>query len=621
MPLPVTRALRSLWDSGDLGPPQVSRGAASVVIVATVVIVGGVMLARVPVGPVVMLALVALGLVWTVRRLFPPGRRRAIGRLAAIAFITHVAAAAVLFAVSYVTGHGGFYFGDDVAYDAIGRIVSEYLRGTGDPRMGPPTWGGYAYLLSTYGALVSAVYTVLGPETLSMEVLNAGLMTAAVVLLYDVAERIFDREKAMIAAVAAAFFPSVQLWSVLNLKDALSLFFVFGALSAVARFQSRPRPTTFLVALLFLAPMVDLRLWLYYLLAVAVVVAVALTLRLPFAARVAWIFVAVIAVVSVLQVQASNAISKTFGPGALVSLAVIRQAMAGQAHSGFGGATPLPLQVPEGAMLIVVTPIPAALVPTPSATIPPPNVTPPSTPAPAASTATTAASPTPTHSVGPPTQSPPPTQAVAAVSPTPIIVAPGTKLVLAPTPPADASQPSPPPGAVFVKPGDRVIVLAEGNTPSPGEAARPVLVPADQDAITVSTNELVSVAQLAHVPEGLMYALFAPFPWVIPSLPYLGVSFDMLLWYVVLVGAVWSVWLHRERWQLYAPPVLLVLGIVGVFALVEGNLGTLFRHRGMVIPATIVLASPALKTWLVWIHHRLPARFRGIADRAVTQLS
>ena len=44
---------------------------------------------------------------------------------------------------------------------------------------------------------------------------------------------------------------------------------------------------------------------------------------------------------------------------------------------------------------------------------------------------------------------------------------------------------------------------------------------------------------------------------------------------------------------------------IGAFVLTEGNVGTLFRHRAMLIPVTIIIASPgivvamrALRRWL-----------------------
>lgn len=620
--------LASLWRSGGLGARRPSRGAAPVAIVGLVV-VGLLMRASVPIGPAVVLGLTAFGLVGFVNALFPPGSRRGIGRLAAIVFVTHVAAAALLFAVSYASGRGGFYFGDDAAYDATGRLVAEYIRGTGDPQMGPPVWGGYAYLVSGYGLLVAALYTIFGSQTLSMQFLNAGLLTAAVVLLYDVVAHVFDRQKAIIAAAIAAFFPSVFVWSVLNLKDALTLFLVFGVLAALVRFRRDPRWQSLALALLALLPLVQVRLWLYYLAAVTAVVAVGMVTRLSPQSRVTATVVTALCALAILQSLASVTVAKVFAPGFLVSLAVIRQAMAGPAHSGYGGATPLPLQVAEGVTLIVITPSPPPF-PTPSGTIPRTSAQPsagvsgaPGTPSAPPTAAVQTAVVTTAPSGAPRSGAPTPGRSAGPATPTPktIVVQPGTQLILAPTPAPDSSTPTPPPptGAVYVDPGDRVVVLASGAAPASEGPARQVVVP-DSDAITVSTSQLVSVALIQHIPLGLLYALFAPFPWVISSPLYLGVSADMLLWYVVLAAAVWGAYRERRRWPDFAPTLLLFVTIMGVFAVVEGNLGTLFRHRGIVIPLAIAIGAPALQQWLSLVRGWLGPRLGSLADRAVAQL-
>jgi hypothetical protein len=78
----------------------------------------------------------------------------------------------------------------------------------------------------------------------------------------------------------------------------------------------------------------------------------------------------------------------------------------------------------------------------------------------------------------------------------------------------------------------------------------------------------------------------------------------MLLWYLVLACLPVSLWHERRRWRLLAPTVTFVASVLVVLAVVEGNAGTLFRHRAMVIPFAVALASPAL--WGLWCRLRLP---------------
>jgi hypothetical protein len=49
--------------------------------------------------------------------------------------------------------------------------------------------------------------------------------------------------------------------------------------------------------------------------------------------------------------------------------------------------------------------------------------------------------------------------------------------------------------------------------------------------------------------------------------------------------------------------VLYVLGVFFLFGLLEGNVGTLYRHRAMLVPYVVTLAAPTL-LWL-WRRARL----------------
>lgn len=169
--------------------------------------------------------------------------------------------------------------------------------------------------------------------------------------------------------------------------------------------------------------------------------------------------------------------------------------------------------------------------------------------------------------------------------------------MLAPTSRPDGSLPSPTPepATVLVRPGDTVVVtdLAQPETTSASGTGSRLMIAPDQGT-TISTTSANTLNLLAHAPEGLMYALFAPFPWSIERPLDVALVLEMLLWYGILVAAVRSLWIERTSWRLFGPTLLFVLGALAVFALVEGNVGTLFRHRAMLIPPTILLAAPTL---------------------------
>ena len=108
------------------------------------------------------------------------------------------------------------------------------------------------------------------------------------------------------------------------------------------------------------------------------------------------------------------------------------------------------------------------------------------------------------------------------------------------------------------------------------------------------TPDDLTLRTLRYLPVGLAYALFAPFVWEIGRRADVLTLPEMLVWYGLVVGTLWTMWRHRARWRSLSPLFLYAGGVILVLALVEGNVGTLFRHRAMAIPATIVLASPVL---------------------------
>ncbi|MDQ3810175.1 MAG: hypothetical protein M3336_07785 [Chloroflexota bacterium] len=101
----------------------------------------------------------------------------------------------------------------------------------------------------------------------------------------------------------------------------------------------------------------------------------------------------------------------------------------------------------------------------------------------------------------------------------------------------------------------------------------------------------------ADVLDPLGYALLAPAPWQARDLTELAISAEMLVWYVLLAGALFA-WRAAPQQRLF----LVCLAAYGVgqwlvLAASEGNLGNLLRHRLMLAPTLLVL-GPAGLDWL-----------------------
>lgn len=133
---------------------------------------------------------------------------------------------------------------------------------------------------------------------------------------------------------------------------------------------------------------------------------------------------------------------------------------------------------------------------------------------------------------------------------------------------------------------------------------------------------------ISFLPVGAVYFLFAPFPWAISSPLQMAALPETLLWYalipVTLLGLT-TVWRERRPGALPLLSVLLV--IISAYSLVEGNVGTAYRHRAQVMPLVFFFTAVGLeRLWRRWqanrrrrmsfrsgsppIGHDLPARRR-----------
>jgi hypothetical protein len=180
-----------------------------------------------------------------------------------------------------------------------------------------------------------------------------------------------------------------------------------------------------------------------------------------------------------------------------------------------------------------------------------------------------------------------------------VVVQPGTRVVLA-TPTAPGASPrSNPPDTVYVQPGDVVVVGSPGQTPRPDQTYRNLLlndrrdVPAAQleppEYEQLSLNRTVS-----HIPTGFAYALLAPFPWQVGRLADALTIPEVLLWYLCVIAGLATLWIRRQQWWALLPIFAYISLMFGFFVFFEANTGTLFRHRAMLMPYAIALASPTL---------------------------
>ena len=110
-----------------------------------------------------------------------------------------------------------FFAPDAEAYESIGKEISDYWAGVGfAPLAIREGWRpGYYHLNAVF-------YTVFGESRLALVVLNmfAGVWTALVT--FYITREILPVASAKAAAVLTGVFPSMVLWSILNIRDALA---------------------------------------------------------------------------------------------------------------------------------------------------------------------------------------------------------------------------------------------------------------------------------------------------------------------------------------------------------------------------------------------------------------
>jgi hypothetical protein len=146
----------------------------------------------------------------------------------------------------------------------------------------------------------------------------------------------------------------------------------------------------------------------------------------------------------------------------------------------------------------------------------------------------------------------------------------------------------------------------------------------EQDVPSLSASTLPSHAEAASdaepfsvvgdVLDPLGYALLAPTPWQAQGLSEEAASAEMVVWYVLLIGALFA-WRAAPRQRLFTL-VLIAYGVANwlILAAVEGNVGNLLRHRLMLDPVLLILGLAGLEWLWLCLRPHLPDHQRGYAE-------
>ena len=98
--------------------------------------------------------------------------------------------------------------------------------------------------------------------------------------------------------------------------------------------------------------------------------------------------------------------------------------------------------------------------------------------------------------------------------------------------------------------------------------------------VDVQTTE----GALTVIPMGLLYLLFAPFPWQLASLRQSIALPEMLIWWAVFPLLVLGWWFAlKHRLRQVAPIVLFTTMLTLAYAVFQGNVGTAYRQRSQLL--------------------------------------
>lgn len=231
-----------------------NRQASLVVVLAALISIGlilGVGLVEDPevVIPLSLEFLLLLGVTaFVVRGERDPGARSFLTGLAAAGILARVGALFVVYGVLAPE----FFAPDSATYRGLGGQLWQSWQGLGS---GPDTtWQ------SSYVVFNAVAHGLLGDARYGMAVLNLFVGVWSAILAYRLGRTCFGEAAGRATGVLVAIFPSLVLWSVLNIRDALATFVVTAlALLAVRIYRrvSGPDLLLMVVGLLYLSSLRD----------------------------------------------------------------------------------------------------------------------------------------------------------------------------------------------------------------------------------------------------------------------------------------------------------------------------------------------------------------------------
>jgi len=94
--------------------------------------------------------------------------------------------------------------------------------------------------------------------------------------------------------------------------------------------------------------------------------------------------------------------------------------------------------------------------------------------------------------------------------------------------------------------------------------------------VDVSTTE----GALTAIPVGLIYLMFAPFPWQMSNLRQAITLPEVLVWWALIPVMVYGMWWTvRNKLRVAFPILIFTLMLTLAYSVYQGNVGTAYRQR------------------------------------------
>lgn len=125
-----------------------------------------------------------------------------------------------------------------------------------------------------------------------------------------------------------------------------------------------------------------------------------------------------------------------------------------------------------------------------------------------------------------------------------------------------------------------------------------------QIPVVPSQPDISSEPTLRYLPEGLTVMLLKPFPLSGGSTSLRLAAAETVLWYPILALAVIGLYAARRHLRATIFPILVGGGVLFVYSVAEGNIGSAFRHRAEFVWVVALLAGLGVMHIFEWRRHQ-----------------